>query len=134
MKDGLENTGYYIFWFNKSNWMKFIWCRASESEEGCSEMDEHLDFIVTQTNVYLLISIVLNWIYTPDIDGFIDILHFVFNSLMYPIIFFVVALCTFDAIVWPIEKVYEDSTLTWANLSLYQLTEPWNDFSLVQTE
>lgn len=131
MKDGLKNTGYYIFWFNKSDWMNFIWCRSSE--EGCSEMEDQ-EFIVTQANVYLLISIVLNWIYTPDIDGFIDILHFVFNCLMYPIIFFVVALCTFDVIVWPIEKVYEDSSLTWSNFSPSQLTEPWNDFSLVQTE
>lgn len=64
--------------------------------------------MVSQTNLYLVISIIINWKLTPDIDGFLDILHFISNCLMYPVIFYILEIVLYEATLGPIVTVLAD--------------------------
>ena len=101
LKDGLEETGNYIFWFDINQW--FTTSYHKRDALYLEEVDDHLEhnWMVSQTNLYLIISIILNWKLTPDIDGFLDILHFVLNCFMYPVIFYVFQILCFDLTVKP---------------------------------
>lgn len=106
LKDGLEETGNYIFWFDISQWLTTYYQLDDDLEQN---------WMVSLTNLYLIISIILNWKLTPDIDGFLDILHFVLNCFMYPVIFYVFQILCFDITIKPIQEVlkFEEDTFSW---------------------
>ena len=63
---------------------------------------------MNNTNIYLMISVALNWYFTEDMDTFIDYVHFVFNSFMYPVLFYFTFLLSYDITFRPIKSVYNE--------------------------
>lgn len=144
LREGTEEAGFYFFWFNKNKWMEKLECskaeRNEENGESCTYQMDNMYWIVDQINVYLLISIIINKIYTPDIDGFLDVLHFVFNCLMYPVIIYVINCISYDITYGPLLMVLEnqpgsDTRIPWEwgaeNATMENFVKSWDGFTLV---